>query len=71
MFSLKQSTGYELTLIDKSGCYTGLNVGPMCAGLQGPLQLKGFPFFPIIALDLVIQGNVELHLRVVYVLFGF
>jgi hypothetical protein len=51
--------------------YTKLNLQPMCAGPKGLLHLKGFTVFSLLAQGLVIPGDVELDLSVIYILFGF
>ena len=48
----------------------GLNFRPMCVGFQRPLQSKGCPMFFPYSRDFVIQSEVELDLRVVYILCG-
>jgi hypothetical protein len=42
----------------------------LCAGLQGPLQLKGFPVLSVLVQGLGIHSGVPLNLTVVDI-FGF
>jgi hypothetical protein len=50
---------------------TGLNLWPMCARYQGPLQSKGFPVSSVLAQAHALYSDDEVDVKVVYIIIYY